>query len=109
VVVLMPTFLWAAAIYGIRMLFNILSNPVRQSYLMGVIPPPERSSASGFANFPSQVMSAIGPYLAGLFMEHLFISLPLEFAAFMQGINTFLYWLFFRNVLPPEEMPPGSL
>ncbi len=107
-VVLMPTFLWAAAIYGIRMLFNILSIPVRQSYLMGVIPPPERSSASGFANFPSQVMSAVGPYIAGLFMEHLFISLPLEFAALMQGINTLLYWLFFRNVLPPEEMP-GSL
>jgi MFS family permease len=109
VVVVMPTFLWAAAIYGIRMLFNILSIPVRQSYLMGVIPPRERSSASGFANFPSQVMSAVGPYAAGLFMQHLYLSLPLEFAAAMQGLNTFLYWLFFRNVLPPEEMPGGSL
>jgi MFS family permease len=109
VVVLMPTFLWAAAVYGVRMLFNILSIPVRQSYLMGVIPPRERSSASGFANFPSQVMSSVGPYIAGLFMQHLYLSLPLEFAAAMQGINTFLYWLFFRNVLPPEEMPNGSV
>ena len=103
-VVLMPTFVWAVALYGIRAIFNMLSIPVRQSYLMGVIPPAERSSASGFANFPSQVMSAVGPYIAGLFMEHLYLSLPLEFAAAMQALNTFLYWLFFRNVLPPEEI-----
>jgi MFS family permease len=107
-VVLMPTFVWAAVLYGIRMLFNVLSIPVRQSYLMGVIEPSERASASGFANFPSQVTSAAGPYMAGYFMEHLFLSMPLEFAAVMQGINTVLYWWFFRNVYPPEELASGG-
>lgn len=102
-VVFMPTFSLAAALYGIRALFNMLSIPVRQSYLMGVIDPSERSSASGFANFPSQVTSAAGPYMAGYFMEHLALALPLEFAAAMQAINTLLYWVFFRNVYPPEE------
>jgi MFS family permease len=103
-VVAMPTFGLAALIYGIRAIFNVLSIPVRQSYLMGVIDPAERSSASGMANFPSQVTSAVGPYMAGYFMEHLLLSLPLEFAAVMQGINTVLYYYFFRNVYPPEEM-----
>ncbi len=103
-VVLMPTFGLAALMYGIRAVFNVLSIPVRQSYLMGVIDPAERSSASGLANFPSQVTSAVGPYMAGYFMEHLMLSLPLEFAAVMQGLNTVLYYLFFRNVYPPEEI-----
>jgi MFS family permease len=103
-VVAMPTFGLAALIYGIRAVFNVLSIPVRQSYLMGVIDPAERSSASGMANFPSQVTSAVGPYMAGYFMEHLLLSLPLEFAAVMQGINTVLYYYFFRNIYPPEEM-----
>jgi MFS family permease len=103
-VVAMPTFSLAALIYGIRAIFNVLSIPVRQSYLMGVIDPAERSSASGMASFPSQVTSAVGPYMAGYFMEHLLLSLPLEFAAVMQGINTVLYYYFFRNVYPPEEM-----
>ncbi len=103
-VVLMPTFGLAALVYGIRALFNVLSIPVRQSYLMGVIDPAERSSAAGLANFPSQVTSAIGPYMAGYFMEHLMLSLPLEFAAVMQGLNTVLYYLFFRNIYPPEEI-----
>ena len=44
-VVLMPTFGLAALMYGIRAVFNVLSIPVRQSYLMGVIDPAERSSA----------------------------------------------------------------
>ena len=104
-VVAMPTFGLAALIYGIRAIFNVLSIPVRQSYLMGVIDPAERSSASGMANFPSQMTSAIGPYMAGYFMEHLLLSLPLEFAGVMEGINTALYYYyFFRNVYPPEEL-----
>jgi len=103
-VVLMPTFVLAATMYGIRALFNLLSIPVRQSYLMGVIDPAERSSASGFAAFPSQVTSAAGPYMAGYFMEHFALALPLEFAALMQALNTLLYWVFFRNVYPPEEI-----
>jgi predicted MFS family arabinose efflux permease len=75
---------------------------------MGVIDPAERASASGFASFPSQVTSAIGPYLAGYFMEHLALALPLEFAAAMQGLNTFLFWIFFRNVYPREELDSGA-
>lgn len=107
-VVMVPTFGLAAILYGVRALFNLLSIPVRQSYLMGVIDPAERASASGFASFPSQVTSAIGPYLAGYFMEHLALALPLEFAAAMQGLNTFLFWIFFRNVYPPEELDSGA-
>jgi len=107
-VVMMPTFGLAAAVYGIRALFNMLSIPVRQSYLMGVIDPAERSTASGFASFPSQVTSSVGPYLAGYFMEHLALALPLEFAAVMQGLNTLLYWIFFRDVYPPEETGDGA-
>ena len=41
-----------ALMYGIRAVFNVLSIPVRQSYLMGVIAPSERSTA-GFV--PSEI------------------------------------------------------
>jgi MFS family permease len=109
VVVLMPTFVLAAAVYTLRMVFNVLSIPVRQSYLMGVIEPAERASAAGLASVPSQVTSAVGPYLAGYFMQNFTLGLPLEFAAAMQALNTLLYWLFFRNIYPPEELSsPGA-
>jgi MFS family permease len=102
-VVLMPTFLTAAMLYTVRMIFNVISLPVRQSYLMGVIDPAERASAAALGNLPSQITSAAGPYFAGYFMEHLSLALPLEFAAVMQALNALLYWLFFRKVFPPEE------
>jgi len=103
-VVAMPTFYLAALMYGIRAIFNVLSIPVRQSYVMGVITPSERSSASAFSNFPSQVTSALGPYVAGHMIEHISLAMPLEFAAVIQGINAGLYWFFFHNILPPEEL-----
>ena len=98
-----PTFAIAGVLYAVRMVFNTISIPVRQSFLMGVIKPAERSSAAGLSSFPSQVGSSISPFLAGYFMQHLSLELPIEFAAALQGINAILYYVFFRDVRPPEE------
>jgi MFS family permease len=103
VMVAMPTFLLASVVYLVRMVANTLSNPVRQSYLMGVIPARERSSAAGMSNLPSQVAASISPYIAGYLIQTISLNLPLEFAAAFQGINAILYYVFFRNVHPPEE------
>jgi MFS family permease len=101
--VLMPTFFLAAMLYTIRMLFNLLSVPVRQSYLMGVIDPSERASAAGLSNMPSRATQSISAYFAGYLMQHVALGLPLEIAATLQGLNTMLYYLFFRKIRPPEE------
>jgi MFS family permease len=104
VMVVMPSFWLAGLLYGARMIFNTLSIPVRQSFLMGVIPPAERSSAAGMASFPAQVGSSISPYVAGYLMQQVSLELPLELAALLQAINATLYYFFFRAVLPPEEI-----
>ncbi len=104
VMVVMPSFWLAGLLYGARMIFNTLSIPVRQSFLMGVIPPAERSSAAGMASFPAQVGSSISPYLAGYLMQQVALELPLEVAALLQAINATLYYFFFRAVRPPEEI-----
>ena len=103
VMALMPTYLLAAVIYLVRMIANTLSNPVRQSYLMGVIPPRERARAAGLSNMPSQITASIGPYIAGYLIQTVSLDLPLELSALFMGINTVLYWAFFRNIHPPEE------
>jgi MFS family permease len=103
VMVAMPTYLLASAVYLVRMIANTLSNPVRQSYLMGVIPARERASAAGLSNLPSQAAASISPYIAGYLIQTVSLNLPLEFAAIFQGINGILYYVFFRNVHPPEE------
>ena len=102
-VAVMPTYPLAAALYLVRMAANTLSNPVRQSYLMGVITPAERSSAAGLANLPSQVATSVSPSFAGYLMQQVALALPLEFAAVLQGLNTILYYTFFHRIRPPEE------
>jgi MFS family permease len=80
-----------------------LSVPVRQSYLMGVIPETERSRAAGLASFPSQLGGSFGPYLGGYMMQHIELVLPLEAAALLQAISAILFYFFFQSVRPPEE------
>lgn len=103
VMALMPTYYLAAAIYLVRMIANTLANPVRQSYLMGIIPTEERASAAGLTSLPAQIASAFSPSLAGYIMQQISLDLPIELAAGLQAINTILYYVFFHNIHPPEE------
>lgn len=99
-----PSFIVAGIIYAMRMLVNIVTFPVRQSYSMGIIPASERSRASALSNFPARASSMGGPLLAGALIDHAWIGLPLELASGLQLLNAGLYWVFFRNLPPPEEV-----
>jgi hypothetical protein len=99
----MPTFWLASAFFLMRTGVNTLSNPIRQSFLMGVIPERDRSTAAGFSNLPLQVLSSPGPTIAGSLMQSVWVGLPLELAAGLQAVNAVLYYAFFRNIRPPEE------
>jgi MFS family permease len=100
---LMPSFIPAAAVFLVRTVVNALANPIRQSYLMGVVDEADRSTAAGFSNLPLQASSLIGPPIAGRLMEIAWLGIPLEIAAALQGVNAVLYYVFFRNIKPPEE------
>ncbi len=108
IMAIMPSFALAAAIYLVRMVVNTLANPIRQSYLMGIIDPRDRSSAAGLSNLPSQVGAAVSPSIAGYLMQEVALAVPLELAAVLQGINAILYYLFFRDIHPPEELREES-
>lgn len=101
--VLMPTYALAAALYAMRVIVNVLSIPMRQSYLMGVIEPAERATAAGLANLPMQGTQAFSASLAGVLMDHFALAMPLVAASALQAVNALLFWIFFRSVRPPEE------
>ncbi len=102
--VMMPTFFLAALLYTLRMITVTLAVPVAQSYLMGVIDPGERASAAGVSTVPWQIGSSGGPYLAGYLMQYAALDLPLELSAAAGALSALLYHLFFKDVLPPEEI-----
>ncbi|HEV2580826.1 MAG TPA: MFS transporter, partial [Ktedonobacteraceae bacterium] len=107
--VLAPTFWLAGAIYLARMLAQRLALPLRQSYVMGVVSPEERGTVSALSNLPAQATSAASPALAGYLFDHISLALPFEIGAALQAFNALLFFIFFRNNLPPEERDARSL
>lgn len=103
VMALVPTFLMAALLFLIRTQVNTMANPMRQSFLMGIVHPGDRSAAAGLSNLPLQLTSSAGPTIAGALMQSVWVSLPLELAAGLQAVNTVLYHAFFGRMRLPEE------
>lgn len=101
--VLAPTFWLAGAFYLVRMMAQRLALPLRQSFVMGVVPAEERGTVGALSNLPSQGSSAISPAIAGWLFQHISLDLPFEVGAVLQGINAGLFFLFFHAHLPPEE------
>jgi predicted MFS family arabinose efflux permease len=101
--VLAPNFWLAGAIYLLRMIAQRVGLPLRQSYVLGVVRSEERGTVGALSTVPSQVTSAVSPSLAGYLFDHVALSLPFEVGAILQGINTALFYFFFRDLQPPEE------
>lgn len=99
----MPSLWFAGLCYLVRMLFNSVTLPVRQSFVMGIVPAHERSRTAALSNLPSQLFSMVGPAVAGVIIRNLWIGTMLEAASALQLVNAGLYWRFFHRVLPPEE------
>lgn len=98
-----PTFLLAGLLFLLRTQVNTMSNPMRQSFLMGIVEPADRSTAAGLSNLPLQMLSSAGPTIAGQVMQSVWVSLPLELAAGLQAVNAILYYAFFHGMRLPEE------
>ena len=77
--------------------------PTRQSYVMAIVRPGERTFASGVTNVTRTVGWAIGPSVAGFVMQHV-LAAPLFIGGTLKiGYDLALYRAF-RHVRPPEEV-----
>jgi predicted MFS family arabinose efflux permease len=73
----MPTASWAVAFLLLRMSLSQMDVPARQSYVMSVVPPEERSAAASVTNVPRSLASATTPLLAGAMLAHSTFGWPL--------------------------------
>jgi MFS family permease len=108
VMALAPTFWLAGAVYAIRVLAMRVAMPLRQSYVLGMVPSEERASVGALSNLPSQGTSAASPVLAGYLFEHAALAIPFEIGALFQGLQTVIFYAFFRHLPPPEEQRPEA-
>ena len=80
--------------------------PTRQSYVMAVVAPEERTTASGVTNLVRLATWAVGPASPAGLMERVGLAAPLLAGAGIKIIYDLLLYFAFRRVRPPEERWP---
>lgn len=74
---LIPDFWLAVAVLLLRACISQMDVTVRESYIMTVVAPDERSDASGVTTVARSVGATVSPLLSGLFMNNpLLLSAP---------------------------------
>jgi MFS family permease len=99
-----PSFPIAAILFLLREGLVEMDVPTRQSYVMAVVKPAERTVASGVTHLVRTGAWAIAPAFAGVMMEDVSLMFPLVIGASMKIGYDFLLWHAFRNIKPPEEL-----
>lgn len=98
-----PSFTVAAILFLLREGLVEMDVPTRQSYVMAVVKPEERTFASGVTSLVRLAAWAVAPAFAGLFMRGGLLGAPLVIGAGMKIVYDLLLYSAFRNVRPPEE------
>jgi len=101
---LMPTLPLAALMLLVRFSISQMDVPTRQSYVMAVVDPHERSAASGITGVARTTGAALSPLFAGLLFGHpSLIGVPFYIAGTLKIAYDLLLYRAFRAVEPPDE------
>jgi sugar phosphate permease len=93
-----PTSGFAIACLLVRAFFSQMDVPARQSFVMAVVEPDERTAAASVTNVPRSLAAATTPLLAGVLLAHSTFGWPLVIAGVgKMSYDLLLLWLF-RNV-----------
>jgi MFS family permease len=102
---LMPTLPLAVLVLLVRFSISQMDVPTRQSYLMAIVSPEERSAAAGVTGVARTIGAAISPLLVGLmFARPALINLPFFIAGSLKIVYDLLLYRAFVAVRPPEEI-----
>ena len=101
---LMPTLPLAVLMLLVRFSISQMDVPTRQSYIMAVVSPEERSAAAGIASVARTTGAAISPLFVGfMFARPALINLPFFIAGTLKITYDLLLYRAFVAVQPPEE------
>jgi MFS family permease len=98
-----PSFPVAAALFLVREALVEMDVPTRQSYVVAVVAPHERTLAAGITQMVRMVGWAVAPAFAGVLMQQQSLALPLVTGAAMKVAYDVLLYRAFRHIKPPEE------
>ena len=101
---LMPTLPLAVAVLLLRFSLSQMDVPTRQSYVMAVVEPDERSAAAGVTGIARTLGAAISPSISAVLVAGAATAaLPFYIAGGLKIVYDLLIYRDFRAIRPPEE------
>ncbi len=101
---LMPTLPLAVAVLLVRFSLSQMDVPTRQSYVMAVVDPDERSAAAGVTGIARTAGAAISPSISTVLVASAGLAaIPFFLAGGLKIAYDLLIYREFRAVRPPEE------
>ncbi len=98
-----PSFPIAALLFVLREGLVEMDVPTRQSYVLAIVRPEERTFASGATGIVRMGMWAVAPALGGILMDRAGLMTPLVIGAGIKILYDLMLWWSFRAIRPPEE------
>jgi MFS family permease len=101
---LMPNLPLAIAVLLLRFSLSQMDVPTRQSYVMAVVDPDERSAAAGVTGIARTTGAALSPALSAPLVASAGLeAVPFLLAGGLKIVYDLLLYRAFRTVRPPEE------
>lgn len=98
-----PSFAASLGLYLIRQPLSLMDVPARQSYVVSVVQPSERTIAAGVSNIASNSAAAISPSVAGIAMQFVSLSIPFYICGVLKIAYDLAIYRSFRNVKESEK------
>ncbi len=98
-----PTPLIAAMLLFLRQSMSQMDVPTRQSYMMAIVKPEERTATGSLINTPRTIAQALSPTLSGYFIQAMAYADPFVIGGSLKILYDTLIFFTFRKIKPPEE------
>jgi MFS family permease len=98
-----PTLQIAIIVYLIRMSLSQMDVPTRQSYIVAIVKPEERTAVAGITNLSRNIPFSVSPTLVGYSFQFVSLAFPFLFGGALKTVYDLLLYKNFRKLKPPEE------
>jgi MFS family permease len=99
-----PDFWMAAALFLLHECLVEMDVPTRQSYVMAIIQPNERTAVAAITQMVRVAGWGVSPVVAGALMSSLSINMPLYMGAGIKALYDIGLFFNFRDIPAPEEL-----
>lgn len=98
-----PNFATSLGLYLVRQPLSLMDVPARQSYVVSVVQPSERTMAAGVSNIASNSATAISPSVTGIVMQFISLSIPFYVCGVLKIVYDLTLYRNFRKVKETKE------